>query len=154
MRKAGPSTRDMNAPITAEALGLEPVCGENPRPHHKADTYEAECLSAVVYHDRRLRAWKCRLEFRIVSDGGEVCAFFHLGRGDTPHAGPNSEYRRAWVLAAGTAPRKRQVLSSRIFKGKLFEIELGTVTKRADQSAHAKEAEYSVVRRILLRTYP
>ncbi len=94
------------------------------------------------------------MEFRLVPDGGEVCAFFHLGRGDRPHAGPNSEYRRAWTIAAGAAPRKRQTLSPKIFKGKLFEVELGDVTKRADQSEHAKAAKYSVVRRILVRTFP
>ena len=154
MRRVGPSTRNMNEPVTAESLGLEPVCGENPRPHHKAGTYEAECLSAAMYHDRRLQAWKCRLEFRIVPDGGEVYGFFHLGRGDRPHAGPNSEYRRAWTIAAGAAPRKRQTLSEKIFKGKLFEVELGDVTRRADQSTHANAATYSVIRRILRRTYP
>ena len=154
MHKSGPTGRDVNAPITDESLGMEPVCEENPRPHHKAGTYEAECLCAVTYPDRRLRAWKCRLEFRIVPDGGEVYGFFHLGRGDRPHAGPNSEYRRAWTIAAGAAPRKRQTLSRRIFKGKIFEVELGDVTKRADQSEHAKAAKYSVVRRILVRTFP
>ena len=154
MRKSGLTTKDLNEPITAESLGLEPVCGENPRPHHKVGTCEVECLSAAMYPDKRLRAWKCRLKFRLVPDGGEVCAFFHLGRGDRPHAGPNSEYRRAWCIAAGKPPRKRQVLSSRIFKGKLFQVELGNVTKRADQTIHAKAAEYSVVRRILSRTFP
>lgn len=132
----------------------EPVCEESPYPRYAPGTYEAECLAAVVYRDPRFRAWKARLKFSLLPDGDLIYGFFHLGGREKPHAGPGSEYRRAWIIASGAAPRKRQELSSRTFKRKIFQVRIDDVTARFDQRPHPEAVIYSTVREILSRTYP
>ena len=154
MHKEGPSTKGMNAPITDEVLGLEPVCEHDPYPRYQPGTYELACTGAAIYRDPKFKAWKCKLDFKMVPCGSVVSGFFHLGRGDRPSAGRSSRYRHAWIIAAGAAPRKRQALSSRVFKGKLFKVEIADVVKRFDQTSHPEGARYSTVQRIISRTYP
>jgi hypothetical protein len=93
-----------------EVPSQEPVCQEAPYPRYEPGIYEAECVSARVYFHPALRAWKCQLDFQILPNGEPICGFLHLGNNERPSAGPSSEYRRAWIIAAGQAPRKRQVI--------------------------------------------
>ena len=146
--------KDMNEPITAEALGMEPVCETDPYPRHEPGEYEAECVSVVTYWHPQLRAWKCRLGFKILGERDGVFCFLHLGNGEAPKAGPRSEYYRVWVLATGHTPRKRQTLSKRVFKGKGFKVRIGDTTRRFDGRNHPDGQIYSTVKEILQRTFP
>jgi hypothetical protein len=83
-----------------------------------------------------------------------VFYFLHLGSKEKPVIGQRSKYRRAWIIANGEQPRKRQTLSRRVFVGKVFEIEIGDVQRGYDGREHPKAAVYSVVRDIVRRTYP
>jgi hypothetical protein len=71
-----------------------------------------------------------------------------------PYAGPRSEYRRAWIIATGEQPRRRQILSARVFVGKIFEVRVDDVVRRFDGREHPKGGIYSIVREIVRRTYP
>lgn len=153
MDKPENPAKDANAPITAEDLGPQPVCEKAEYPHYEPGEYDAECLAAVTYPDPRFRTWKCKLQFSIMPDCVPVYAFLNLGRGENPHAGPGSEYRRVWIIAARSKPKKRQVLSNRVFKGKLFRIRIGDVTGRFDGRRHPEAAVYSVVKEILERIF-
>ena len=132
----------------------EPVCEESPYPRYEPGTYDAECLAANTYKDPRFRAWKCRLRFQLLPNGDGVFGFLHLGRGDQPKAGPGSEYRRAWIIANGNPPRKRQTLSNRVFKKKIFQVRIGDTTRRFDGRTHPDGQVYSTVKEILSRIYP
>lgn len=137
-----------------EFSSREPVCQEAPYPRYEPGDYEAECVEATVYFHPILRAWKCQLDFRILPNSEPVCGFLHLGNKNQPSAGPSSEYRRAWIIATGQAPRKRQTMSHRIFKGKIFGVRIGDTTRRFDGRDHPEPAVYSTVKEILRRAYP
>ena len=132
----------------------EPICDDASYPRYEPGIYDAECVGADIYRDPQFRAWKCRLKFSILPDGDPVYGFFHLGRRDSPHAGPRSEYRRAWAIANGNLPRKRQVLSHRTFKRKIFQVEIADVTSRFDKRPHPDVAVYSTVKQIVSKIYP
>jgi hypothetical protein len=137
---------------TVEAVaGLEPVCESNPYPRYAPDEYEGECVAAHTYRHPLLRAWKCHLEFRLLGDGAEVFAFLNLGRGEKPKAGRHSMYARAWTIANGGPPRRRQTMSARVFKGKVFQVKVGDVIGNYRGGAHHPSEQYSVVREIVAR---
>lgn len=136
------------------ALSDGPVCEEEPYPRYEPGVYEVECVGAKTYWHPLLRCWKCRLEFKFLGTGSSVFYFLHLGSGERPHAGRNSEYMRVWIVAHGDKPRKRQTLTDRVFVKKLFEVQVEDTQRRYDGSEHAPAGKYSVVRRILRRTYP
>lgn len=131
-----------------------PVAENDPYPRYEPGVYEAECLRAEVYFDRAFKRWNCLLKFALVPTGEPVCGFLNLGSGQKPHAGPRSEYRRAWIIAQGEQPKRRQVLSKRVFERKIFEVEIEDVKQSHDGSEHPAKAIYSRVKRIVRRTYP
>jgi len=133
---------------------LGPVCEQEPYPRLEPGRYEGQCIFARIYRDPQFRSWKALLRFRLILSRQQVCGFFHLGQGDKPKAGTRSKYRRAWIIANGDAPRKRQVLSPRVFRGKIFEIEVCSVTRAFDGREHPPGAGYSTVREIHSRRWP
>lgn len=131
-----------------------PVSEIDPYPRYKPGTYEAQCIAAEVYRDKYFKRWNCVLRFKLVPTGEPVCAFLNLGSEEKPHAGPRSEYRRAWIIANGKPPLRRQCMSAKAFPEKLYEVKIGDVTRSHDGSEHCEAAIYSIVRKILRRTYP
>jgi hypothetical protein len=83
----------------------------------------------------------------------EVCWFLNLGTEAKPKAGRGSNYWRAWVIANGEMPRKRQILSVRIFVGKNFLVRIGDVEKRMDGGEHSEIEKYSVIQEIISRRW-
>jgi len=106
--------------VGAKVTSAEPVCEDTPYPRYRPGIYEARCIAVDIYRDPRFRRHVARLKFRLVPEGGLVCAFFNLGNGEKPKVARGSEYRRAWTIANGEQPRKRQVCSKRVFVGKIF----------------------------------
>jgi hypothetical protein len=90
----------------------------------------------------------------MMQTGQPVWGIFYLGRGEKSKAGRRSNYWRAWVIANDGPPRRRQMLSARVFKGKNSEVRIEDVTRRFDQSEHPEGAIYSTVKHIFRRTYP
>jgi hypothetical protein len=137
-----------------QGTGPDPVCEQAPYPRYEPGVHEAECVRADTYRDRQFGSWKCCLRFSILPDGAPVFCFLNLGSKQKPIMGLRSEYRRAWIIANGEQPRKRQILSKRVFVGKIFEVRVGDVEKRHDGRKHPRAAVYSVVKEIIRRTYP
>lgn len=133
---------------------VAPVSCHKPYPLLEPGLYEGECLKARIFRDRQFRRWCCGIEFSLLTDGTRIFAFMNLGSGVKPHAGPRSEYRRAWTIANGERPRQRQVLSARVFEKKIYEVRIASVQKRFDGRPHPSPAIYSVVREIVHRIYP
>jgi len=133
---------------------MPPVCDEEPYPRYKPGEYLVRCLGGVIYRDPRFKSHKCRLDFQLLDEPVEVSAFFHLGCKEQPVAGRGSEYRRVWVIANGSQPRKRQRLSLRVFKDKIFRVRIDDTRKRHDGRAHPEAEVYSTVKEILARTWP
>jgi hypothetical protein len=132
----------------------EPVCEQAPYPRYGPGEYEAECVGTEIFYDRQFHSWKCSLRFSLLGDGGPVFCFLHLGSKQRPVVGARSEYRRAWIIANGEQPRRRQVMSPRVFVGKIFGIRIADVQRRFDGREHPTSAIYSVVREVVKRTYP
>jgi hypothetical protein len=133
---------------------LDPTHDDAMYPRYPEGVYEAECVKVVIYRDPQFRAWKACLHFSFLGTGEEVCGFYHLGSKSKPHAGRRSEYYRAWIIANGEPPRKRQRLAVRVFRRKVFEVRVSDVTRRHDGRTHPKAMVYSTVREILRRVYP
>ena len=110
--------------------------------------YPAQCVHGKIYRDPGFRAWKALLRFRVES-GQEIFGFFHLGTGVSPHAGRRSRYWAAWTLANGAPPRKRQTMSARVFRGKVFRVQASDVVQTGDGRSHHPSAIYSTVKNII-----
>ena len=113
--------------------------------------YSAQCVHAKIYRDPGFRTWKALLRFRLIEGGQEIYGFLNLGRGPTPHAGRRSRYWQAWTLASGAPPRKRQTMTARVFRGKVFLVEVSDVTQTGDGKPHHPSAIYSTVKGIIER---
>ena len=140
--------------VPDQSSGPDPVCTREPYPRYEPGTYEAECVSARAEYDRMFHRWGCVLRFSILPDGVPICCFLNYGKEQKLGDRPRSKYYRAWVIANGERPRKRQTLSHRIFVGKIFEIEIGDVLQDFEKRDHPKAMIYSVVRSIVRRTFP
>ena len=136
-----------------ESSPREPICEEDPYPHYPRGKYDAECINAITFRHPLLGAWKCRFKFQLVGVGYDtshvVYQFLHLGMGKEPKAGRWSKYTQAWVIANGRPAKKRQRLSSRVFKGKIFQVEIDYVQRSFKGIAHPDGQIYSVVKDIL-----
>lgn len=71
---------------------------------------------------------------------------------------PASRYFRAWVVAAGGPPKRRDRMGLDVFRNRLFEIDVRTVDHDARRSKEHPEgrplppaAQYSVVDRLVER---
>jgi hypothetical protein len=133
---------------------LEPICEDAPYPRYKPGTYEGRCVSAKRYRDPRFKRLILKLEFRILPDCRPIVGFLNLGNGDKPKAGRGSEYRRAWTIANGDAPRKSETMTKRVFEGKVFSVRVGDTTKKHDGREHLPGEVYSTVKEILKRLWP
>jgi hypothetical protein len=138
-------------PEESEIRLMDPVCDFNPRPHYRPGEYDVYCTRARSYYYRRFRRWNAELKFQLVPDGGVVFGFFNLGRNPKkPHAGRDSKYRQAWTIANHAAPRKRQVMTPKVFEGKYFRVRITDVVKHNDGKHNHPESErYSRVEEIL-----
>src|SRR5207245_3692367 len=114
----------------------------------------ARCTAVDIYRDPRFRRHVARLKFRLVPEGGIVFVFLNLGNGEKPKATRGSEYRRAWIIANGEQPRKRQTLSKRVFIDKIFRVRIDDVKKRHDGREHPDAAVYSTVKEVIARLWP
>jgi hypothetical protein len=138
----------------ADTRNLEPVCEDAPYPRYKPGEYEARCVSVKVYLDPRFKRWVARLKFELVPEGGPVFAFPNLGTGDKPRPTRGSEYRRAWIIANGEQPRRRQTMSPQVFLNKIFLVRIDDTTRRHDGRNHPEAEVYSTVKEILKKLWP
>jgi hypothetical protein len=112
-------------------------------PHLRPGEREMICTEARMYRDPGFNAWKVRLRFADEWTSDVVFGFLHLGRGSKPEVGKRSKYYAAWIMASGGPPRRKDRLSPRVFKGKVFLVRIRDVRKRYDQHEHSEGDVYS-----------
>jgi hypothetical protein len=138
----------------ADVEGPDPICCADIYPRYPPGEYQVLCLTATTYQDPRFRCWKCRLECQFLTEREKVSGFLNLGDGQKPNAGRGSEYRRVWVMANGAQPRRRQVLSKRIFIGKVFRVLIDDTRRKHDGREHIPAERYSTIKEFLARIGP
>ncbi len=91
------------------------------------------------------------LWFRIVSAVGWSGTELYMTCTVAPKGkwGPSHKYYLAWVLAAARVPKRRDRMSTKEFRNKVFLARVRTVTKTAKQSQRTAEQQYSVVDELL-----
>lgn len=129
-----------------------PISESDPYPRYKPGDYEVICEEAKIYRDPQFRRLVCRLRCALVVDPEKkICCFLNLGNLEKPTAGRRSNYRRAWVIANGEQPKRRQILSKRTFVGKIFLVSIGDVANDMDGRELADFEKYSVIQEIKAR---
>jgi len=149
VRKPKSRKRDVSGGIAGEPDFL--VSDHDPYPQVEPGDYELYCNEARVYCDPGLKVWKCRYRFvhPMREDFPPLFGFINLGRERKP-PGRRSRYYFEWTIANGQTPRKRQVMSARIFKGKIFLVRVDWVMPRQhDGKTHTLATRYSLVKGIV-----
>jgi hypothetical protein len=63
--------------------------------------------------------------------------------------GPSHKFMQAWMLASGHSPKRRDRMSTTVFRNKLFRAKVRTVTRDARQKLRPPERQYSVIDELL-----
>jgi hypothetical protein len=94
---------------------------------------------------RKYQRWSLRIEFALVSEPGNVSAFFNLGSNpDEPRIGRQSKYWKDWVLANEDAPRKGQQMDPQVFlEGQFFIVTIDDGNKDSEGKPKADGEVYS-----------
>lgn len=126
-----------------------PICKDAPRAFVPPGEYEAICTGA--------RKFK-HIGFK------RECIVLQMKIFDGPHAGTtlerfypaatsgrrNSFYYRHWTVANnGVPPKRRERMTARKFRGKLFRVQVVTVEKAWDGARHPVGVRYSKIGEIL-----
>ena len=90
---------------------------------------------------------KIFLWFRLMTPGDWLDEKFYMVCTVPPNCRwtPSCKYWRAWVLAAGTRPNRRDRMSTAVFRNKIFRARLRKVLKNAKQITRTPAQQYSVV---------
>ena len=115
--------------------------------------YRAQSRSAKVYRDGCFRRWVCAVQFDVLDDSlivvvARLTWYLNLGSKDKPRAGRRGEYWRAWVLANGGPPKRKDRLSHNVFAGRHAIVRVED-TRHDFKGAANPENAYSVVRNVL-----
>jgi hypothetical protein len=144
------SQADVPSPPALRVVGeVGPVFEGKEYARIEPGEYAAQCAHAKVYRDPGFRTWKALLRFRLIDGGQEIYGFYNMGRGESPHAGRRSRYWAAWTLANGAPPRRGQTMTPRVFRGKVFLVQVSDVTHTGDGKPHHPSAIYSTVKKII-----
>lgn len=139
----GQNPKVLQMPTSQGQIG--PISRHEPYPRYPAGRRRMICTAVETYRDPQFKQWRTRLELVDVTDTDvRISVFLNLGRDRTPSAGRRSKYRWLWVLCNWGLPKKRQVMSDRIFKGKVMLVQIRDVCKRHDGKRHAEQDIYSV----------
>jgi hypothetical protein len=100
--------------------------------------------------------WSLRVEFTLIDEPILVSTFFNFGSDrNRPQVGRRSKYYKAWVLANGEHPRRREKMRPDIFlEGQFFEVEVQP--SKIDEEGQLKpNAEiYSIVTKLISARWP
>ncbi len=139
MKKPSPSTSKDDDEILGHASGLPPLVPDG--------EYTGYFVRAEHgYYEGRKRTF---LWFAIMTPGPHVDQELFLA---CPHPkngttfGNGSKLMQAYAVALGHFPKKRKdPLSKKVFKNKLFNFRVRMVVKDRDGNPKAKEDQYSVI---------
>ena len=119
--------------------------------------YEMAFVRAEKYEFKSWKRWKIFLWFQVVTSGNELGQKLYMGC-TAPGKGRvalGSKYWLAWTVAAGRRPERRDRLSTKIFRGKVFLGRVRTVKKKTDKdgyhTARLPEQYYSTIDELIER---
>ncbi len=122
-----------------------PTAKANPRPLIDEGEYEAICVSQEKRRQKLYKRETLVLTLHIL-DGPHADTRLQRFYPASKNVGPGSAYYREWTVANnGIPPRRRDRLSSRKFLGKLFLVDVRTVSKDWQAIALPKALRYSKV---------
>jgi hypothetical protein len=100
--------------------------------------------------------WSLRVEFTLIDEPVLVSSFFNMGSDrNRPHIGRRSKYYKAWVLANGEHPRRRQKMSPDIFlEGQFFEVEVQPCKMDEEGQPKPTAEMYSTVTKLISARWP
>jgi len=100
---------------------------------------------------RMYSRWSLLVEFELLDDGSRVCAFYNFG--NDPSRSKilrRGNYFKAWTLANGEPPRKRQPMSPDVFReGQIYTIDIRDNLRDSTEKEKVDAEIYSVVRAIV-----
>lgn len=140
--------------IAAAKRRLEPEITWRFTPRLPPGEYPAYSRSAKIYRDGQFKRWVCAVQFDVLSDDlqkvqGRVTWFMNLGNKDKPNATRRSNYWNAWVQANGALPRRKDRMSTNVFKRRYARVLVADTGKDFNQSAVDEQMAYSVIRKVL-----
>jgi hypothetical protein len=105
---------------------------------------------------RNYQRWSLRVEFTLIDEPILVSAFFNFGSDrNRPNVGRRSKYYKAWVLANGEHPRRRQQMSPDIFlEGQFFEVEVQSCKMNEEGQLKPNAEMYSIVTKLISARWP
>ena len=113
-------------------------------PHLPDDEYQVQFV-----RDEERTQWKAKkilLYFKIVSFGEfHGVELFMSCQIPQKKWGSGSKFIRAWALATGRLPNRLDRVSTNVFRGKIFNAQVRTVTKDSAQKDIPAAAHYSII---------
>jgi hypothetical protein len=133
---------------------VEPEISWDYTPRLEPGVYRAYCRSAKVYLDGQFKRWVCAVQFDVLGSElsevlGRLTWFLNLGSEEKPHATRRKNYWRAWSLANGGAPKRKDRLSPRVFIRRYARVDVGDTQKTFQQNAITSDDAYSVIRDVV-----
>src|SRR5262245_53473665 len=100
--------------------------------------------------------WNCEkvfLWFELLTPGEWVGTHFFMACNAKSDGrwGPAHKYLQAWILANGAPPKRRDRMSTRVFRDKVFRARMSAVTQNANKTSRTPAQQYSVVDQLLER---
>ena len=133
---------------SAKEQDFEFTMKEQLPPHLPDGEYQVEFLR----HEERTQ-WKAKkllLYFKIVSFGKfHGVELFMSCQIPQKKWGSGSKFIRAWALATGRLPDRFDRVSTKVFRGKIFNAEVRTVTKDSAQKDIPAAAQYSIISNLI-----
>lgn len=133
----------------AEEKDLEPTCTSDIPPLIPDGAYEV-----VFVRAEEKVLWgrpKVFLQFRIMEAGAYLGQVLFMAVTFPSHGrfALSSKYLQQWSLAAGKRPGRRDRMSTRIFRNKVFLAKVRTVTQSSDGNDRPLDSQYSVIDKLL-----
>lgn len=92
------------------------------------------------------------LSFQVITPGAHAGKTLYLAARISSPLAASSKYVRAWSIAAGYVPARRDRLSTKTFKGKAFRVLVETVKKDEHRRKLPALLQYSTIGMLLEKT--
>lgn len=89
--------------------------------------------------------WKIFLWFKILTFGDFCGVNLYRAFNLPERITDSSEYYRAWLIAVGRKPDRKDRMGTGVFRNKQFEVEVRTVILSSKQRKLTREQQYSVI---------
>lgn len=141
--------QEFSPTVPATEQGWGPTCAADPRPLIPPGTYLALCTHAKKFSHPLFKREIISLTFQVI-DGPFVGTELQRYHPAAKRVGRNSVFLREWCIAnQDFQPRRRDRLALAKFTGKVFRIQVVTVSRTWDGRRHPRALEYSKVAAIL-----